>query len=515
MAKNNDRPECGLCGKTMVKNYKAESGKIRWQCTPCGIRTTRPDEIRKGYDEKTVASNCDRLRLKVKSGCKRFIVTALTNNTVKHGKGLESLKSYAKSRKAELVVIPNHYKNKDKYTASQKFKKKFSDGLEQYFIDQNIYIGGGVEIRGDISIEAPAANPLQGKGSIGGERTTIYGHPQQGMLPVGTPGDMFPKRMWSTGCINRADYSRSDRGAKAHHHHIIGALMVEIVGRKHFIRPLHIDSKGGFYDLDTRVDGSKITHGHKSLALITGDEHELFMAKNVRKVVYAKGGALERLSPKYIVRHDVLDGFAGSHHHEKDPLLQFQKHHTGLNDYRKELDRVVDHINKTTPKGCETLMVSSNHHDHLDQWLSRADANKDHTNAILICELQKAVREAVLRGESGAAMPIYLKPRLSVPCRFLSRTAPFLIAGIDVAQHGDKGVNGSRGGPAVFAGTTYKKFTGHTHSAFINKGAWGVGKFCGLMGYEGGYSTHSNTFGIIYPNGKRSLVDIIGNRYHG
>lgn len=508
-------PECGICGKPMAKDCRAESGKMRWKCRPCKIRTTRPDEIKKGYNEKFVEENANRLRAKVKAGLKRFVITSATNNTVKHGKGLDSLKGYAKHINGELVIIPNHYKNKDRYTASQKFDKKFSPGLEQYFIDQCVYIGGGVEIRGDVSIEAPAVNPLQGKGSIGGDRTTIYGHPQLAMTPVGTPGAMFPKRMWATGCINRADYSLSDRGAKADHHHTIGALVVEIVGRKHFIRPLLIDRKGGFYDLDRRVDGGKITKNNKTLAMITGDEHELFMLDNVRKAVYGSGGIVDTLKPGVIARHDVLDGYAGSHHHEKNPVLQFKKHHTGLNDYRKELDRVVDHINRTTPKGCKTVMVDSNHHDHLDQWLARADANKDHVNALLICELQKMVREDVLSGGTGSALPLYLKPRLKVKCEFICSTKPYLVANVDLSQHGHKGVNGSRGSPTAFAGTTYKKFTGHLHTAFINKGAWGVGKFCGLMGYEGGYSTHSNTLGLIYPNGKRALVDIIGNRYRG
>ena len=510
-----NRPKCSACDVPMWHEGLAVSGKDRWKCPACKTRTTRPDDISKGYDEALAERNCSELKAKIRAGCKKFIITSLTNNSTKHGKGIESLLAYANSLKAPFLIIPNHYKNKDKFTKSNKLSKKFSAGLEQYFIDQNIYIGGGIEIRGDISIEAPAVHPLQGKGAIGGARTTIYGHPQLAMQPVGTPGGMLPKRMWATGSINRAEYSRSDRGAKAHFHHVIGALIVEVAGNNAFIRPLIIDSKGGFYDLDRRVDGDKITKGHKWLAMVTGDEHEIFMAKNVRKVTYGKGGLAEKFKPKYIVRHDIIDGYAGSHHHEKMPLVQFKKHHTGMNNYRTELDRVVKHLNESTPKGCQNLIVESNHHYHIDQWLSRVDANKDHVNALLICELQAMVRESVLSGGTGQALPLYVMPRVNVPTEFLSINAPRMIKEYDVAQHSHVGVNGSRGSAKGFTNTVYKKIVGHGHGACIDKGVIQAGTSTGRLEYEKGYGTHSNTHAGLYPNGKPFLIDIIGNRYHG
>ena len=509
------KPICPTCERAMVNAGKAQSGNIRWRCSGCKTRTTRPDEISKGYDESLAAKNCLDLKQKVKGGCKKFIITSLTNNSTKNGKGIEALLTYAKSIKAPFLIIPNHYKNKDKFTRANSLSKKFSEGLDQYFIDQNVYIGGGVEIRGDISIEAPAVNPLQGKGAIGGPRTTIYGHPQLAMEPVGTPGGMLPKRMWATGSINRAEYSRSDRGAKAHFHHVMGALIVEVVGNNAFIRPLIIDSKGGFYDLEKRVDGSKVAKGNKWLALGPGDEHEIFMAKNVREVTFGKDGMIRKHLPEFIIRNDVIDGYAGSHHHEKMPRTQFKKHHNGMGNYRTELDRVVKHLNETTPAGCKNLVVDSNHHRHLDQWLDRVSANKDHENAILICELQKAVREDILSGGNTQALQLYLEPRLTVPTEFLSANKAYMLKGYDISQHGDRGVNGARGSARAMVNTVYKKLLWHSHGACIMKGIFQGGTSTGKLEYENGYGTHSNTHVGLYVNGKPFLIDIIGNSYHG
>ena len=509
------KPICHKCDHLMHNAGKAQSGNVRWKCSKCKTRTTRPDEIRKGYDEALVSDNCQKLRERIKGGLNNFIITCATNNTVKHGKGLQALETYAKKIGAQIIVVPNHYKNKDKFTAAQIFNKRFSPGLEQYMIDQKVYLGGGIELRAEISIEAPAVNPLQGKHAIGGARSTIYGHPQLAMKPVGTPGGMQPKRMWATGCINRPDYSISDRGAKAEFHHTIGALLVEARGNRHWVRQLLIDSKGGFYDLDKRVDGDKITKAKPALALVTGDEHELWMCPKVKKATYGKGGIVDTLKPKYLVRHDVLDGYAGSHHHKNSPLTQFAKHHKGLGDYRKELDRVVKHLDETTPSYATNLIVHSNHHDHLDKWLDSVSPNSDHLNALLICEMQKEQREAVLAGKDTHAFRLYVDPRVKAKTVFLSRNKAFMVGDVDVSQHSDVGVNGSRGSAAAFTRTVYKKTIGHGHGAHIEKGVWQAGTSTGRLEYERGYGTHCNTHIVHYANGKRATITINGNKWRG
>jgi len=315
--------------------------------------------------------------------------------------------------------------------------------------------------------------------------------------------------------VTKKSYSVSKAGAKAEFNHVVGALVVEFnKNGSEFphIRQINSNGKGHFYDLDKHYTADKVTGGHRVEALIPGDEHWKF--NKVEAITYSnKESICKTLKPRAIVRNDVLDGYAGSHHHLKDPLLQFKKHHSGDNDYRAELDQCVDFINRTTPKDSVTLIVPSNHHDHLKQWLDTADANKDHVNSLLISELNMAMRKAVLAGTTHDPFKIYAGERLKCKYKFLSRNEPYFIKGISVDQHGDVGANGSRGSPNGFAKSTFKCFVGHSHSAYILDGAYGIGKSTGRMEYERGHSSHSNTHGIIYKDGKRSLITIINGQW--
>jgi len=56
--------------------------------------------------------------------------------------------------------------------------------------------------------------------------------------------------------------------------------------------------------------------------------------------------------------------------------------------------------------------------------------------------------------------------------------------------------------------------TGHTHSMGIDKGAYMVG--CSTskdLEYTKGISSWTNTHCIIYPNGKRQLINIISGKW--
>lgn len=507
-------PEC--CGKDMAKDGFAGSGRQRYRCRLCGVKTTGVNQNDAGYDKAEAGDNAARLRERIKSGCRRFVITAAQNNTKVHMPFFRSLLTYCEVNDAELVVIPIHYKNISLFTAGQEYKKWWSGELTPYLVDENVHLGGRVEIAGDTKIAATAANPLSGLQEVGGKRWQIIGHSQMGMIPVAAPVGSIPKRIYSTGAVTVRNYSRSKEGKKAEFHHSFSAQVVEIGGPSPFVRQLGF-SKGGIYDIaggELRLytpDG--VEDGGRALVLTTGDEHVKFHHKGVFQATYAPGGLCDVLRPQYLVRHDVLDGYAGSHHHEKDPLKLFKKHHSGDNCYRTEMEQVVAFLNQTTPPDCVNVMVDSNHHDHLQQFLNRANANTDHTNAIFIAEMQAAQREAVLAGEDARPLRLYCEPRLSVETLWLDRVTPFIKGNVDYGQHGDVGINGARGSAASMARAVHKAVIGHGHSAQIVKGVYQVGKSAVVMEYERGLSTHSHTHCVQYANGKRSLVDIFGGQY--
>ena len=193
--------------------------------------------------------------------------------------------------------------------------------------------------------------------------------------------------------------------------------------------------------------------------------------------------------------------------------MQFIKHHEGTNDYRKEVERCIDFINRTTPKNAINLIVPSNHTDHLTQFLNRVDANKDHTNSLFILEMQTLMREAALKGENYDPFYLYAKDKLKCKFEFLSRNEPYYIHDIDHSQHGDVGTNGSRGSARGLAKSPDKMTIGHSHGARIFQGVYQVGTSTGKLEYERGLSDHSNTHCIQYYGGKRTLIDIYNGRY--
>jgi hypothetical protein len=464
-----------------------------------------------GYDTIRAEEQWKYLKTQIKAG-KKIVVTCAQNNTRVSIAQLESLLRYCDYNNAELVVIPMHHKNISLF-ANKKYKKEWSEHVQPYLIDMPLKIGT-VLIQADIKIQATMFNPLVGKEPIGGPLWTVFGHPQFAMETVCNIGE--PKRMYTTGSITVRNYSRTNAGAKAKFHHVQGALIIETKGKKTFIRQLNSDSNGCFYDLDKMYTPKIILNNQTIDGLVTGDEHAKHILSSVKKATYtAQDSIVNTLKPKFLVRHDILDGYSGSHHHEKNDVLQFRKYMLGDNDYRKELHEVIDFLHETTPKNSTNIIVASNHHDHLYQWLSRVDPKKDPINALLIHELKTLQYENATLGKTydpydTDPFRLYTEKKLRCRTKFLRRNENFFIAKIDVSQHGDVGPNGSRGNAKALSKATHKMIIGHGHGAKIVRGVYQVGKSSGRHEYERGLSNHTNTHCIIYPNGKRTLIDIFG-----
>jgi hypothetical protein len=520
---NSGRPYCKDCDRYMQKRGSlAESGRIRYRCGNCGKSTTGSSDSSYnnqdlGYNPTELTQRATEIRKAVRQGANRFVITAAANNSSVDSNAFKALRKLCKDRKAHLIVIPIHYKNVSLYTANQEYKKWWAEAVRPYLVEEAIRLGPKVWVRGDINIQATAANPLSGMAPLTGDKWCIFGHGQLGLEPIATPLDQMPGRMYTTGAITKKNYSNTKAGAKAAFHHVIGALLVEIQGKNAFIRQLNADSKGNIYDITDCYAPNGITRDVTALSLTTGDEHVKFIADNVMFATYMNDDSLVNVTkPEYIVRHDVLDGYAGSHHHEKDYLKQYKKHYYGDNNYRRELDECIAHLEATSPTDwdCTNILVDSNHHTHLDKWLTRADDRIDHVNADLICELRNMQRQAIRDEKPHGAFQLYLEEHLhGISLVFADPNIPYMLGGVDHSQHGDRGANGARGSARGIANTTHKATIGHTHSARIVQAVYQVGKSTGTLEYEMGLSSHTQTHCLQYPNGKRTLIDILNNNW--
>lgn len=508
---HHDRPPCPECGGFMT------SKGIRWKCTDCEYNprkssienTVKQKSINKfeasyGFDlalAEQHARECEKYD--------RLIVTSAQNNSQVFDLMWSSLKQASAFYKCPIAVMPSHYRNDT--TWSEGDEKEFPVKILPYLIHTDLIFGNYI-IRPDARIRPTTLNPLSGKMAHGGHQNVVFSHPQVAREPVPTLGDGMPKLLFTTGSVTLPNYTTSDIGYKAEFHHCACALILEKHEGAVYVRQLASDDKGHIHDLDVRFTPNGFTGGHRAKVLTTGDEHVKFNA--VEKETYGKNGLLDLLKPEYIVRHDILDGYAGSHHHEKNPMIQFIKHHKGDNDYRAEVEQAIDFINRTTPKYATTLIVPSNHHDHLTQFLNRADANKDHVNALFILEMQAKMREAALKGENYDPFYLYAKDKMKVKAKWLDRNTPHLIDGIEQGQHGDVGANGSRGSARGMAKTPDRMTIGHSHSARICQGVYQAGTSAGRMEYERGLSDHSISHVVQYKGGKRAILDFINGRFY-
>ena len=522
MTDDPNRPFCESCNSWMIRDKgKALSGRQRYACLKCGVSTTGSPEshfnnLNLGFSPKKLSKYGRKIRKAVRNGANRFVITSVNNNSELNYAAWNSLLQLCQDRNAILIVIPIHYKNISLFTANQQYTKWWAKQAKPYLINEEIRIGPKTWVRGDVSIQATAAVPLSGLAPLVGDRWVIFGHSQMAMEPIATPLNQLPGRMYTTGSMTQKSYSKTKLGAKAAFHHVMGALYVETQGKKTFIRQLNADHRGVIYDLTDRYTPNGVDRNMNVLSLTTGDEHQKWMAPNVLQATYeSSNSVVNELKPEYLIRHDVLDGYAGSHHHEGRYTIEYKKWFHGHADYKVELDQVVDHINSTTPTKwkCTNILVRSNHHEHLDRWLERADDRKDHLNADLICMLRNAQREAIRDGQDYDAFRLYIAPRLKVDAIFSDGNTPIMLAGVDHSQHGDRGANGARGSASGIANTTHKATIGHTHSARIVKSVYQVGKSTGTLEYETGLSSHTNTHCVQYQNGKRTLIDIIGHTW--
>jgi hypothetical protein len=503
----------------MGRNGTAESGLTRYRCSSCGTRTTGGPQSTHanqnlGYDPDETLTYTQKLRVAVRNGANRFVITSAANNSEVNYNAFKALKRLCRDRQAHLIILPIHYKNLSLYTASNEYKKTWAAAVMPYLMTEKLRIGNKLWVRGDISIQATAANPLSGMAPLAADTWAIFGHSQMALEPIPTPITELPGRLYTTGAITQKSYSATKVGAKADFHHVTGALLVETVNGKNYIRQLNVDHQGRIYDLCDCYTPDEIIRDNATLSLTTGDEHIKWMDPGVLEATYHnKDSIVAYCTPEYIVRHDVLDGYAGSHHHKDHYTTQYKKWFFGDGDYTAELEQVVDFINTTTPANTVNVLVRSNHHEHLDKWLERVDDREDHLNADLICELRNAQREAIRNKQEYDAFSLYVSPRLTVPAVFTNPNTPFLLNGVDFTHHGHRGANGARGSAANFANATHKATIGHTHSARIVKSVYQVGKSCVSLEYEEGLSSHTHTHCLQYANGKRTLIDIFGKQW--
>ena len=499
-------------------------------CPNCGSNSVHKNGTRSlssgGYSQKYKCNECNKVFSVKKDDIKttrfipnrvlegrKYVITSAQNNTTTNYNFFNALLNYCEKNKAELLVIPTLYQ-----------RNLYGEDLlewdvpEEYLLEEKVSLNNKVNILASVHLLVTAENPLGGLDSLAKGNSLIVPHNQLQMRSLPVQRNEPPVVMISTGTISEAQYINSKAGEKASFNHSQSAILVEFDDDMDYhIRVLNCDDEEGFYDIDGYYSSSFKPLEYVE-ALITGDEHVFVTCKDVANATYNDTNSIVKtLKPKVIVRHDVLDCFTVSHHHRKDNFLQYSKYINNRNKIEEELEETINFILDTTPEGTETVVVSSNHHDHLKRWLNEADPKIEPWNAKIYHHLTWLVLNDIeSKNEIYVPDPfrLYTEYKAKDKVTFIDRNSSFKIHGIELSNHGDIGANGSRGSISQFSKFSEKMIVGHSHTPGINKGAYSVG--CSTsknLEYTNGPSSWMNTHCVIYPNGKRQLISIINGKW--
>lgn len=442
---------------------------------------------------------------------KRLVITAAQNNTPVNQTFFECLKHYCYDNDAKLLVIP--IKHKTINSQDDTLAESYDTSIIDYLCENNLeFKKYNLRVYGGLRIQATAENPLSGLDPLSKGWSIILGHAQVQLKTLPNLDKRISDIICTTGAITNKNYSKTKLGEKARFNHSMSAVVIEFDQNHYHIRHLNFDEvSGSFFDLERQYfPGESVTC--RVDALITGDEHGILRDSVVESQTYTTDTSIVNvLKPTQIVRHDSLDAFSISHHHRRNVFRQYAKWHTGVNSIENEIRETVEYINATTPDYATSLIVQSNHNEHLMRWLNEIDIKTEPWNAKIYHFLMYNMLEAIEAAGDGSIpdpFEMVAAPWLKENVKFINRTG-YKIHGIEVGTHGDIGVNGARGSAKSFARIPDKMIVGHSHSPSIEKGCYTVGTSSKLsLEYNTGASTWHHAHVIIHSNGKRQMIFI-------
>ena len=286
--------------------------------------------------------------------------------------------------------------------------------------------------------------------------------------------------------------------------HINGALIVEIASDKIFhFRQLQMAKDGSICDLAERFTPDGNIYLLQNSALVIGDSH---FGEHEEGVFKIEKEIIQNLDIKNIVLHDLFTANSISHHEQKNTVKLAQRaerEEISLEDEINMVARYLDEFSDVVPE--KILIPISNHHEHLDRYLSEGRYAFDKTNLRYSLDIVKAMIDGetiplryALENQSQLKYPYKLK--------WLEPDKDYDIFGVEISQHGSKGANGA-----------YKySVSAHNHSSAIYKGAYRVGTSSKLrMSYNSGLSSWNHSVCLIMDGGLLQLINIVydGEKY--
>lgn len=450
---------------------------------------------------------------------KRYLITSAQNATPAHPEFLATLKVAAKHLGAELVVVPYRYRNPSNAHRQTDLDHDewWDPTLEPFLFNVRKKLGPNLVLCADVKIQPTASSPLSGFESLTGAESCIIGAPKMQLRAVPSPSGKSPKILSTTGACTRRSYSDTKAGKLGAFHHFLGAVIVELDGKRFHLRQINANRvTGEFTDLDRHYTAAGVRKAPPALGLAMGDTHARFTSPVVDSARFVPGGVVDVLRPRALIFHDLFDGYSTNPHHKGDPFIAAAKMATGFGDVRAEVEHAVKFVADRC-KGRQAIIVSSNHDNFLARWVCDNDWRTISSKEFYL-ETATAMLLSTRIGPGGterldpfAYWVDKLKGKASIRC--LAEDESYTLAGVECGMHGHRGPNGSRGSMKNLSRLGVRAITGHRHTPGIEEGHYGLGTSTGDLEYAHGPGSWLNTDCVIYASGARSLLTFVDGNW--
>ena len=504
----NDRPSKKALGKLLHEKYpdvyaSTEDGRhaIRRVTNSIGVREQQQeyDELNELFkcsvpsqDEYVIAKEYKLPKKKI------YIITAAQDSTPVQENFWRNILKMKDVYNAGLSVIAMRYENPTSIFNSQKHKTWVTDVLP--YLDASRHdLNNNVTIMSDIKTRPTAVNPLMGMEGISGHKTCVFGHSRVHLKTLPVLEGYKEKFLLTTGMCTVENYTDTAAGKKGEFHHTLGCVVIEIINDESFcIRQITATDDGNFTDLYYSFTDGEVDKVEDCQGLILGDLHSWYLKY---EKMQATKSLINRIKPKYIVLHDVIDFDTINPHEAQNFVLQHQKKDEG--DLMSEIEDSFCQIEELAKLSGSTIVIPrSNHHNFLDRWINERTWKNNHKNAgHYVKILDYALNNETPKGLYAALVDEYFKDKYNVIT--LGDNDMFRICEFETSQHGHRGLGGSRGSVVQYRKLSTKAVTAHTHSPSRLDGLCVVGCSCEKrLGYNNGMSDWAWCDGIIHNDGK-------------
>lgn len=439
---------------------------------------------------------------------KTFFITTAVAGSLAHEGFLQSIETFCKKKKALHLILPAEDPGSASNFNLDSILPKANLVGRELKLNSNFFLN-------PIKLSARHIDPVAGLTRIAQKRGSfVFASPKQRLKFIPVSNQKHPHALMTTGAVTLPNYKakgyRNERlSSVSKLDHVVGGIIVEIKDNKKFnFRQVQANEKGHFVDLAEFYCGKKIKKLYAE-ALFTGDFHS---GETDIKALAATTQLCDVVRPRKIFLNDLFNGLSINHHEEHRLVRLAILHERGLSRLEDELRQVSEDLDLISlwPWVEEVFVLESNHDKFLDRWVEKGGYVRDKENFRVGHELAKAM----LDGKDPLQYSTELFEMKSKKVKWLTRNDDYFIAGIQCANHGDLGPNGSRGSIAAMEKAYGKSNSAHRHAAEILRDAWQAPTLSILKpDYAKGASdwTHGNI--VQYPNGMRQLVLIFDGEW--